>query len=133
MSVWPSATSLSSREGDLVSVAIDVDPRFLESLLETLAEVSFPINPQIYHDAAMVHPGPDGEECEAVTLVEFPAYRSQLDEVRRALESHGFDARCLHTTGMLEEIQAVGQFAAPLPGATYFVRQRARQKTVGAV
>ena len=55
MSVWPkilpSTPSLSGREGDLISVSINVDPRYLESLLEALAQVSFPINPQIYHDA----------------------------------------------------------------------------------
>ena len=63
MSVWPKplprgwgdTPSLSSSEGALVSVSISVDPHCLESLLEALAQVSFPINPQIYHDAAIVY------------------------------------------------------------------------------
>jgi hypothetical protein len=99
VSVWQrfsslpaSAPSLSSPEGDLVSVSIPVEPRRLEALLESLAETSFPINPQIYH--------------EAVTVVEFPAYGGQLDEVRAALSSHGFDPAGLRYTAMLERIQS---------------------------
>ena len=52
MSVWqctPSASPLSGSEGELVSVSISVDPRDLEGLLEALAHISFPINPQIFH------------------------------------------------------------------------------------
>jgi hypothetical protein len=97
MSVWQSLSSsavpsLSSAEGDLVSVSISVEPRRLEALLESLAEASFPINPQIFH--------------EAVTVVEFPAYGSQLDEVRAVLSSHAFDTAGLRVTAMLEKIQA---------------------------
>ena len=98
MSVWPafssspvSVPSLSSAQGDLVSVSIPVEPRRLEALLESLAETSFPINPQIYH--------------EAVTLVEFPAYEGQLDQVRATLSAHGFDAVSVRYTAMLEKIQ----------------------------
>ena len=98
MSVWQgssplpvSVPSLSSAEGDLVSVSIPVEPRRLEALLESLAETSFPINPQIYH--------------EAVTVVEFPAYGGQLDEVRATLSNHGFDAAALRFTAMLQKIQ----------------------------
>jgi hypothetical protein len=69
-----------------------VEPRRLEALLESLAEASFPINPQIYH--------------EAVTVVEFPAYGGQLDEVRAALSAHGFDPAGFEYTAMLEKIQA---------------------------
>jgi len=51
MSVWPKilqeSPSLSTAEGALVSVSIHVEPHRLESLLEALALVSFPINPQI--------------------------------------------------------------------------------------
>src|ERR1035437_10610756 len=93
MSVWPktlpASPSLSGREVALVSVSIDVDPRRLEPLLEALAQTSFPINPQIYHDAAMVYLYAGGrEETGPATLVEFPAYEGRLDEVRRALDSH---------------------------------------------
>ena len=59
MSVWPNTRplvpSLSTAEGALVSVSIHVEPHCLESLLEALALVSFPINPQIYHDAALIY------------------------------------------------------------------------------
>ena len=59
---------------------------------KSLAQIGFPINPQIYHDAVIVYVYPDGhEETEATTLVEFPAYADRLEEVRRALESNGFD------------------------------------------
>jgi len=133
MSVWPRTTSLSGREGDLISVSISVDPRYLESLLETLAQVSFPVNPQIYHDAAIVYLYPDGhEETMATTLVEFPAYGSQLEHVRAALESHGFDPASLQVTGMLEEIQSESQVATPPPGANYVVRHRVKHKALGA-
>ena len=46
MSVWPKTLpvtpSLSTAEGALVSVSIHVEPHCLESLLEALAQVSFP-------------------------------------------------------------------------------------------
>ena len=81
-----SASALCGREGPLLSVSISVDPRHLESLLEALAQLTFPINPQIYHDAALVYHFPDDhEETEGTTLVEFPAYEAQLGDVRGAL------------------------------------------------
>ena len=109
MSVWPitltASPSLSGREGALVSISIDVEPRRLESLLEALAKTSFPINPQICHDAAVVYLYADGrEETQAATLVEFPAYESWLDEVRNTLDSHGFEAASVLATSMLDEI-----------------------------
>ena len=109
MSVWPKtlpvSPSLSGREGALISVSIDVDPRRLESLLEALAQTSFPINPQIYHDAAIVYLHADGrEETRATTLVEFPAYEARLDEVRNALDSYGFEPASVQATSMLDEI-----------------------------
>ena len=136
MSVWPEVlpASLSGREGDLVSVSIHVDPRSLELLLEALAQVSFPINPQIYHDAAIVCRYADGcEDAEGVTLVEFPAYAGRLDEVRRALESHGFDPANLCVIGMLDAIHE-DRTAEPAPaGAKYVARYRVRcRATAGA-
>ena len=82
MSVWPTTQpvtpSLSTAEGALVSVSIHVDdPHCLESLLEALAQVSFPINPQIYHDAALRYVYADGrEEILPTTLVDFTLLRS---------------------------------------------------------
>ena len=70
MSVRPD--SLATSEGTLISISISVQPSRLESLLEVLAGVSFPVNPQIYHDAALVSRFPDGtEQSESTTLVEF--------------------------------------------------------------
>ena len=51
-----SSASLATTEGALVSVSIHIDPRYLEVLLEALARIDFPINPQIYHDAEIVRP-----------------------------------------------------------------------------
>ena len=96
MSVWPNPASpgfnLATNEGELLAVSIRVDPRRLEALLEALAQVSFPINPQIHHGAE--------------TVVEFPAYRDRVAEVERVLESCGFSAHSLHTKAMIEEIRA---------------------------
>ena len=133
MSVWPktlsSAPSLSGREGDLISVSINIDPRCLESLLEALAQVGFPVNPQIYHDAAMVYLYPDGrEETEATTLVEFPAYRGQLDEVIRALDNYGFDPASLQVTSMLDQIQSDCQPEGAPAGANYLARYRVKHQ-----
>jgi hypothetical protein len=128
MSVWPAfapSPSLSGREGALVSVSIDVDPRYLEVLLEALARVEFPINPQIYHEAQMVYLYEDGhEESASTTLVEFPAYAGRLEEVRNALAAYGFDPGSVYVTSMLDEIHAENA-AEPAPaGAQYLSRQR---------
>ena len=92
MSVWqcaPSASVLCGSEGELVSVAISVDPRELEHLLEALAGIDFPINPQIYHSDP--------------TVVEFPAYAKGLPQVEAAAEVvHAH----LRVKGMLEEIHS---------------------------
>ena len=95
MSVWqctPSASPLSGSEGELVSVSISVDPRDLEGLLEALAHISFPINPQIYHGRP--------------TVVEFPAYERRLEELRGLLHRSGFDGAALHISPMLDAISA---------------------------
>ncbi len=44
--------SLFGREGELVSVRITVEPRLLEDLLDALAVLDFPVNPQLYHHTA---------------------------------------------------------------------------------
>jgi len=133
MSVWPEippvTPSLSTPEGALVSVSVHVEPHYLESLLEALALVGFPINPQIYHDAAMVYRYADGHtRTEAVTLVEFPACEGRLEEVRRAVQAYGFPPDCIHTIGMLDEIQS-GPRPEPAPeGAAYVSRYRIKHR-----
>ncbi len=128
-----STGALCGREGALVSISIHVDPRHLESLLEALAQLNFPINPQIYHDAALVYRYPDNhEETEATTLVEFPAYEAQLDEVRAALRAYGFDAGSLHVTGMLDEIHAEYPVEPAPDGAPYVSRWRVKRRAAVA-
>ncbi len=138
MSVWlqtePSGSPLSGRDGELVSVSVCADPRELELLLESLSRVSFPINPQIYHDASMVYRYPDQhEEAEAVTLVEFPAYEGQLPEVRRAVEAYGFDPSGIQVTGMLAEIHAEHPLEPAPAGAAYLTRYRLKTRAAGTV
>jgi len=99
MSVWQCTATppLCGSEGELVSVSISVDPRDLESLLDALAHVDFPINPQIYHA--------DGHSPDAKTIVDFPAYSGGLPQVRAALGATALDAGSIRVKGMLEEIQ----------------------------
>jgi hypothetical protein len=83
-----SGHSLFHLQGDLVSLRISVEPRLLEDLLETLAELDFPVNPQLFHG------------CGEVT-VEFPAYSDRVDEVRNGLRSNGFDPGALEVSHVL--------------------------------
>jgi len=133
MSVWAAAVptpSLSSHEGDLVSVSIDVVARDLEALLEALARVDFPINPQIYHDAEMVYRFSDGQEkTESTTLVEFPAYAGRLNEVREVLAAFRFDPGSVSVTGMWEEIHAESVSEPAPPGASYVSRRRSKSRS----
>ncbi len=127
MRVWQKSTppnpAFSGREGTLVSVCLPVDPRRLESVLEALARVQFPINPQIYHDGAVVRVYADGRrESELATLVEFPAYGGQLREVSEAIAAFGFDPSDLQVTGMLEDIHAQAPLEPAPPGAAYISR-----------
>jgi hypothetical protein len=123
MSVWPSfsaSPSLNGSEGALVSVSVAVEPRLLEDLLEALAQLEFPINPQIYHDAAVRYVFADGrEEIDPTTLVDFPAYVGRLPEIRRVLELYGFPEASLHVTSMLDEIHAETSPEPAPAGAPY--------------
>jgi hypothetical protein len=129
MSAWPEdhASPLQGLEGELVSVRITIEPRLLEKLLEVLAGLEFPINPQLYHDAATVDVGPDGaRRVEPAAVVEFPAWAGRIQEIRAALAAAGFERSCLSLTGMLDDIHAPeGEEPAP-PGAHYksIVRSR---------
>ena len=119
----PTNPALSGSEGTLVSVSICVDPRHLEPLLEALAQVSFPINPQIYHDAAVVYVYADHrQETEVATVVEFPAYVGQLEEVRNAVAASGTESTGIRVTGMLEDIHSECPPEPAPPGAAYVSR-----------
>ena len=102
MSVCPSAEfapGLRGSEGILLSIRVSVEPRLLEDLLEALAEVTFPVNPEIHH------PSPALAGSRLLTTVEFPAYENRLEEIRETLRRHGFDPGAARVMSMLEEIQ----------------------------
>jgi hypothetical protein len=114
----------------LVSVSINVEPRNLESLLEALAQLDFPINPEIYHDAALVYLYPKGrEETQPATLVEFPAYRGRLPQVRAALSAFGFDPSIVYVAGMMDAIHAERPLEPAPSGAPYQSRYRVKHRT----
>lgn len=128
MSVWPNipqtnSSSLGGREGELVSISVTVAPLNLEDLLETLAALDFPINPQIYHDAAVVYVDDSGNErSEPATIVEFPAYAGGLGKIRGVLDLSGFNAAAISVSPMLDEIRS-GEHKEPAPpGADYAYR-----------
>lgn len=104
MSVWQAVASphLKARgsSADLVSVSIPIAASRLESLLETLAGLSFPVNPEIDHSAQ-----PD-------TIVEFPAYAGDLEEVRGALHRAGFEAETVRVLPMIDRIHPAAAVAA---------------------
>ncbi len=92
MSVWPSAVyeHLISPDGELFLLRIEVEPRLLEELLEALAELPFPVNPQIHQQP---------------TAVEFPAYHAWLGQVRGKLAQAGFSSRSLLVRPMIQEVR----------------------------
>ncbi|HLI85622.1 MAG TPA: hypothetical protein VKV17_17035 [Bryobacteraceae bacterium] len=117
--------TLSSEEGALVSVAIRVEPRRLEALLEALAQVAFPINPQIYHEAEIEVIDPHNRAAtEITTLVEFPAYLARVEDVFRILQLYGFDRRDVLVTGMLRELRGPELPGNAPPDSEWRVRSR---------
>jgi hypothetical protein len=117
----------------LISVTITVEPRLLEKLLDTLARLDFPINPQLYHDAATVSVHPDGSRAlQPVAIVEFPAWAGRLARVRDALVVAGFNAACLSVRSMLDEIRSsLVEEPAP-PGAPYKAITRSKHAAPAA-
>ncbi len=117
---FPVAPSLAGSEGELVNVHVCVSPRHLERLLEILASLSFPINPQIYHQAGLGRVYPDGrEQVEHATIVEFPAFSDRLSEVCDALRQGGLPRECAHVRAMLDDIHADFCTEAAPRGAEY--------------
>jgi hypothetical protein len=80
--------ALFGLEGELVSLRIRVEPRLLEDLLEALSSLDFPVNPELYHRTAQV-------------WVEFPAYSAQVEQVRHALRTNGFNPQSLELSAVL--------------------------------
>lgn len=89
-----SSKSLASKDGELISVRACVEPRFLEDLIEALAELPFAVNPQIFHP----------HEQNPLTQVEFPAYESWLPRIRSAVERAGLAADSIEVRSMLAAI-----------------------------
>jgi hypothetical protein len=117
--------SLSSAEGALVSVAIRVEPQRLEDLLEALAQVAFPINPQIYHEAEIKCRKSDGQDAiQVTTLVEFPAYLARVEDALRTLETNGFERQDVLVNGMLEELRGPNQPSRVQSKAGWTIRAR---------
>ena len=124
MSVRPSTNtarvSLNGIEGSLISVNITVEAQDLEDLLEALAHLEYPINPQIYHQALAIYRYGDGREvCEPVTVVDFPAYMNWVGGVRQVLHLYGFDPARVHVLEMLEELHGDSEFQPAPEGAPY--------------
>jgi len=76
------AAPIHGRDGDLVSLQLSTDARHLEDLLEALSTASFPVNPQLWRRSAEV-------------IVEFPAWESDIEELKRLLRDCGFDSGAL--------------------------------------
>ncbi|MCC7174233.1 MAG: hypothetical protein IT159_03480 [Bryobacterales bacterium] len=85
-------------EGELKAISIAADARHLEQLLDALAELPFPVNPQIRHSG-----------MPPVTTVEFPAYAAQVSEVRSAIADRGFDPASVSVKSMLDQIRGGGR------------------------
>jgi hypothetical protein len=124
---------LVGSEGELVSVSIAVEARLLELLLESLAELHYPLNPQIYHDASVVRVFPDGQrDEEPATVVEFPAYAAWLPAVRAALAGKGFDPEAVWAHNMLDQIRSQFESGPVPPGAPYSRLLRYRRRLMTA-
>jgi len=80
MSIRPippeSGVGLRGPEGELVFVRLHVEPRTLEDILDLLASASFPVNPEIRHR-------------QPESIVEFPAYDSNVEEIKGLLRAGG--------------------------------------------
>lgn len=97
MSVWPvlakeSVPTLHTTEGELVCVRLFAESRSLEDVLDVLASVPFPVNPEIRHGSPF-------------TTVEFPAYVNRLRDVRDALDGAGLFECRMEAANMLTLLQ----------------------------
>ncbi|MCP5119055.1 MAG: hypothetical protein GY953_50270 [bacterium] len=103
-----------------MSVRVCVEPRLLEKLLEALSRLSFPINPEIYHQAGVGYVYADGrEEVKPATMVEFPAFSGHLEEVREVILGSELPRDSVHVRGMFENIHSDQDSEAAPRGAAY--------------
>lgn len=78
-------SSIRGSEGDLVLVRITADARHLEEVLEAIAELPFPVNPEINHTLGGARR----------PVVEFPAYSQRVADVRDLLRDRGLPEVCV--------------------------------------
>ena len=114
------------REEPLPDARKECNVAGLEALLDALAQLDYPINPQIYHQGMAVYRHRNGhEDCEPVTIVDFPAYATWFADVRRVLSLYDFDPGCVHVSAMLDELHGeqgfrpAPDFFAPPNGASW--------------
>lgn len=69
----------SPQAGLLFAARVSVSSRFLEDLLECLAQAPFPLSPELEHDT-----------LRGMSLVTFPLYEDQTSVLRDILAAHGF-------------------------------------------
>ena len=125
LSAVSTGPSLAGTEGDLLTVSVTVEPSRLEELLDALAQLDFPINPQIYHDAELVYRFADEhDETQRATLVEFPAYEAHLAEITAVLETCGFPSDSVVATAMLDDMHWEARFEPAPAGSAYRLRSR---------
>ena len=87
-----SSPSLAGPDGELISLRVTVDPRLLERLLETLAETSYHINPQIFPHSAQG------------AVVEFPAYESWVEPIETRLRGGSLSGALVESTRMIARL-----------------------------
>jgi hypothetical protein len=97
MSAWAKPQSqegrLYGRDGRLLTVRVKVEANLLEELLEALAELPYPINPQIFHERHW-------------STVEFPCYEGWLSAVRTGLTRAQLSANVVEVADfVLEDTQ----------------------------
>jgi len=124
MGIWShhdsASHSLRGSQGELISIAVCVEPHRLEGVLDALAGASFPINPEIFHKAALRYQYGNGrEELEPTTLVAFPAYAGQLGEVEAILERCELPRRYLFVKTLLEDLHGEAERYPGSAGAPY--------------
>ncbi|MBI2686070.1 MAG: hypothetical protein HYX27_07125 [Acidobacteria bacterium] len=85
-----SSVLTSREEGELLLVRLRVESRHLEEVLEALADLPFPVNPDLQHVG--LH-----------SVVEFPAYEHRLAAVQEALKPFELS---VETRRMMDAIRA---------------------------
>lgn len=86
------AAALRGAEGELVLIRVSADARHLEDVLEAIAELPFPINPEINHTNG-------GARCPSV---EFPAYSQRVPEVEATLAARGLSGEICRMEVLLQ-------------------------------